>query len=92
MWDAVTGVRVATPGLLVGFDDMCVDVAWHPTQHLVALVAFGEYRQQAPCHREATHLLTLVAPFWFAQMTTVQSCCMGMKHMLCEERIQDTRK
>ena len=41
LWNAQTQRRVTTPGLLVGFDTMCLPVAWHPKQHLFAVAAFG---------------------------------------------------
>ena len=41
VWQAQSQRRVTTPGLLVGFDTMCVPVAWHPKQHLIAVSSFG---------------------------------------------------
>lgn len=47
LWNTQTQRRVTTPGLLVGFDTMCLPVAWHPKQHLFAVAAFGTPRPRA---------------------------------------------
>lgn len=47
LWEADTSKKVAlseTEDVFVGYSDRLMDVAWHPTEHLVALCSYGTDR------------------------------------------------
>lgn len=69
VWEAATGSRVKTSPLLnnVSYRATVCDVSWHPTQHVVALTAYGADQQLLVCYaNRPQHPRPIITPHAYA--------------------------